>query len=122
MVRPAESLKRYTPGRAGSSSALCLRCSFMPLCQMFILSPILMHGGKAAESPQVAHTFRSLECMRHICDVEWRDAAAEALLRREPCSLFTPSAYRRVRVTVNAKYPYDANLPAAGGRPRSPPE
>src|SRR5690348_18245079 len=69
----------------------------MPLCQMFILSPILMHGGKAAEPPQVAHTSRSLECMRDICDVEWRDARAEGLLRREPCSLFNPSAYRRVR-------------------------
>src|SRR5690242_21893635 len=67
----------------------------MPLCQMFILSPILMHGGKAAEPPQVAHTSRSLECMRDICDVEWRDARAEGLLRREPCSLFNPSAYRR---------------------------
>src|SRR5690348_5497362 len=79
----------------------------MPLCQMFILSPILMHGGKAADSPQVAHTFRSLECMRHICDVEWRDAAAEALLRREPCSLFNPqhpAGRDRVRLFDSEKF------------------
>jgi RHS repeat-associated protein len=41
-------------------------------------------------NPRVAHTFRILECMRRVGDVEWRDATAEALLRREPSSLFNP--------------------------------
>jgi hypothetical protein len=37
---------------------------------------------------RVAHTFRSLECMRQVSDVESRHAPAEALLRREPPSFF----------------------------------
>ena len=45
-------------------------------------------GAALSASPsRVAHTFRSLECMRHASGVEWRKAPGEALLRPERLEL-----------------------------------
>jgi len=41
----------------------------------------LRRGPEArGRKPRVAHTFRRLECLRHVRDIEWRHAEAEAFM------------------------------------------
>jgi hypothetical protein len=56
---------------------------------------------------RVAHTFRSLECMRHVGDVESRHAPAEAILRRQLPSFFNeehPAGRDRARLFDSEKF------------------